>query len=70
VLLAKRRRRNQDERPDRRRRKLRDIEEDDWRKTSRDSDVDFEDELMDGDLSEEWSEDHGETDPDTHLDEH
>lgn len=45
-------RRNQEERPDRRRRGLRDIEHDDWREISRDLDIDFEDDLLENDLSD------------------
>jgi len=57
VLLEKGRRRNQDERPDRRRKRLRDIEEDDWRMDSGALDIDFEDEMVLDDLSYEESDD-------------
>ena len=57
MLLIRRRRRNQEERPDRRRKRLRDIEEDDWKKDSRESEIDFEDDLLDDDLSEFWVDD-------------
>lgn len=57
MLLEKGRRRNQDERPDRRRKRLRDIEEDDWRMDSGALDIDFEDEMVLDDLSYEESDD-------------
>ena len=69
MRLRKRRRGNQDERPDRRRRRLRDIEEDDWKRTARGSDMDSEDEYRDDDLSGEWIEDGSETDPGAQPDE-
>jgi hypothetical protein len=51
VLLNKRTRRNQEERPDRRKRRLRDIEEDDWKRESGDLDIDLEDDMLEDDLS-------------------
>lgn len=53
MLLEKRWRRNQDERPDRRTRIIRDIEGDDLRIDSGALDIDFEDEMLEDDLSDE-----------------
>ncbi len=58
MFLKRKTRRNREEGPDRRKRILRDLEDDDWMEDLRHPGVDFEDELLDDDLSDmDWGDD-------------